>query len=112
MNDEFIEILKVSEQIKNAKKRLGDLGQLSETSGKVSRVEENDLNKLKNYEQRLDEIDRQIKDNTNELDKYMVDAMAGSENNQFTEANVNFEIESLNMKLNYLVDLKKQNKKP
>ena len=42
----------------------------------------------------------------------MTEAMTGSENNQFTEANINFEIEAVNMKLNYLLELRRQNKKP
>lgn len=49
------------------------------------------------------------------LEEYMYDALGGNQNNQFTEATIDFEIESLNMKMNYLRSLLKDsrdNKKP
>jgi hypothetical protein len=83
-----------------------ELSQLSGRTSNVTVVAPNDIETLRVQELELENLNNQIRNLTEQLEHLVADSMKNNQNNEFALSALNFEIESLRLKLDYLKKLK------
>ena len=68
LKGQFVELLRLSEQIKEKKQNIGELGSISKRGQSLTLVEEKELELLRSFEEKLQSLNSQIEDTIAILD--------------------------------------------